>query len=228
MSSVYDALLKATEKTETVSALTRSSQGINIEWKILIIVLGLLFVLIVNQLVGRVLRSQMDESAVFMATNLGDAAASYLASKDVLQLKTTVTKYARLNRVAYVFIQNGEGEVIAHSLPSLSPELHEGRTPDQGRQVSRRQLTLEGRPVYETRGPILDGQLGTAHIGIWADAIERDIYQALFMFVWPITLGFFAAVALVGIALRPLIRASLHLIHGVAVRFTGKFYRALE
>ena len=209
MSSIYDALLKAGKKNDTVSALGLSSQGISLEWKIVMIVLGLLFVLIVNQLMARVLRTQMDESVVFMATNLGDAAASYLASKDILQLKTTVTKYARLNRVAYVFIQDGAGQVIAHSLPSFSPELHEGRTSDQGRQVSRRQLTFQAKTVYETRGPILDGQLGTAHIGIWADAVERDIYQALFMFVWPFTLGFFAAVILVGIALRPLIRASL-------------------
>jgi hypothetical protein len=72
----------------------------------------------------------MDESAGFIAINLADTAASYLAGKDVLQLKTTVTKYARLNRVAYVFIQDGEGKVIAHSLPSFSLELHEGRTSD--------------------------------------------------------------------------------------------------
>jgi hypothetical protein len=40
MSSIYDALLKAGKKNETVSALGLSSQGISLEWKIVMIVLG--------------------------------------------------------------------------------------------------------------------------------------------------------------------------------------------
>jgi sensor histidine kinase regulating citrate/malate metabolism len=207
MSSVYDALIKAGKRNETISALSLSWQGIGLEWKIMVLALGLLFVVIVNQLIGRVLRTQMDESAVVIATNLSDAAAGYIASKDVLPLKTTVTKYARLNRVAYAFIKDREGKVIAHSLATFSPELEEELTSDQRRQVSRRELTLQGKTVYETREPILEGRLGTAHIGIWADAVEREIDQALFMFLWPITLGFLAAVIIVVILARPLIRA---------------------
>ena len=212
MSSVYDALIKAGKRNETISALSLSWQGISLEWKIMVFIVGLLFVVIVNQLVGRALRTQMDESAAVIATNLSDAAAGYLASKDVLPLKTTVAKYARLNRVAYAFIKDREGQVIAYSLANFSPELQEELTSDQRRQVSRRELTLQGKTVYETREPILEGQLGTAHIGIWADAIEREIDQALFMFLWPITLGLLAALIIVVILARPLIRAVRRLI----------------
>ena len=52
-----------------------SLRGMSLEWKIMLLVLGLLFVVILNQLMGRALRTQMDESAVLMATNLSDAAA---------------------------------------------------------------------------------------------------------------------------------------------------------
>jgi hypothetical protein len=213
MSSVYDALIKAGKRNETISALSLSWQGIGLEWKIMILVLGLLFLVTVNQLIGRALRIQMDESAGIMTTNLSDAAAGYIASKDVLPLKTTVTKYARLNRVAYAFIKDREGKVIAHSLATFSPELEEELTSDQRRQVSRRELTLQGKTVYETREPILEGRLGTAHIGIWADAVEREIDRALFMFLWPITLGLLAAVIIVVILARPLIRALRRLMH---------------
>jgi sensor histidine kinase regulating citrate/malate metabolism len=212
MSSVYDALVKAGKKNETISVLSLSWQGIGLDWKIMVFVVGLLFVVIVNLLMGRALRTQMNESAAVIATNLSDVAAGYLASKDVLQLKTTVTKYARLNRVAYVYIEDRDGRVIAHSLATFSPELQEELTSDQRRQVSRRELTLQGKSVYETREPILEGQLGTAHIGIWADAVERQIDQTLFMFLWPITLGLLAAVIIVVILARPLIRALRRLI----------------
>ena len=212
MSSVYDALTKAGKKTQTSGALAVSWQGLSFEWKVMLVVLGLFFVVIVHQLVARVLRAQIEETAVLTTTNLSDAAASYIASNDALRLKTTVTKYARLSRVAYVFVQDREGKVIASSLAGFPPELQQALTSYQDLQVSRRELTLEGKPVYETRAPILDGQLGSAHMGIWAGAVEADIHLALFKFVWPITLGFLAAVIAVVMLAQPLIRAVRRLI----------------
>jgi sensor histidine kinase regulating citrate/malate metabolism len=212
MSSVYDALTKAGKQTESSGALAFPWQRIGSGWKISMLILAIVFVVIVNQLMARVLRSQMDETAVIMTTNLSDAAASYLASKDMLRLRTTVTKYARLSRVAYVFVRDGGGEVIAHSSPTFPPELKQALTFAQDSKVSRRELRLEGRPIYETRAPILDGQLGSAYIGISADAVEREIYQALFMFVWPITFGFSAAVIVVLISAQPAVRALRRLI----------------
>jgi sensor histidine kinase regulating citrate/malate metabolism len=212
MSSVYDALTKAGKQTETSGALVFPWQRISSRWKIITLILVIVFVVIVNQLMARVLRSQMDETAVIMTTNLSDAAASYLASKDMLRLRTTVTKYARLSRVAYVFVRDGGGEVIAHSSPTFPPELKQAPTFAHDSKVSRRELSLEGRPIYETRAPILDGQLGSAYIGIAADAVEREIYQALFMFVWPITFGFSAAVIVVAISAQPAVRALRRLI----------------
>jgi sensor histidine kinase regulating citrate/malate metabolism len=212
MSNVYDALTKTKRINETISPLRLSWEDISLEWKIMALVFGLLFVAIVNQLMGRALRTQMDESAVFITTNLSDAAAGYLASKDLLPLKTTVKKYARLNRVAYVFIKDREGKVVAHSLATFSPELQEELTSDQRRRVGRREVTLQGKPVYETREPILEGQLGTAHIGIWANAVEREIDQVLFMFLWPITLALLTVVILVVFLAHPLARALRRLI----------------
>ena len=212
MSSVYDALTKAGKHTETSGTLVLPWHRISPGWKIMMLILAIIFFVIVNQLMAQVLRSQMDESAVVMTTNLSDAAASYLASKDMLRLRTTVTKYARLSRVAYVFVRDHEGEVIAHSSATFSPELKQALTFAQDSQVSRRELSLEGRPIYETRAPILDGQLGSVYIGISADAVEREIYQALFMFVWPIAFGLFAAVIGALILAQPAVRALRRLI----------------
>jgi sensor histidine kinase regulating citrate/malate metabolism len=212
MSSVYDALTKAGKNAEASGELAGSWQGLSLQWKIMLLVIGLLFLVIVNHLVARVLRAQMEESAVLMTTNLSDTAAGYIASNDALRLKTTVTKYARLNRVAYVFIQDREGKTIAGSLAAFSPEFHPAVASNQDLRVSRREVSLEGKTVYETRAPILDGQLGSAHIGIWAGAVERDIHQALFKFVWPITLGLLAAVIAVLILGQSLFRGSRRLV----------------
>jgi sensor histidine kinase regulating citrate/malate metabolism len=212
MSSVYDALTKAGKHTEPSGVLTLPWHHTSLGWKITILLLAIVFVVIVNQLMAQVLRNQINENAVIMTTNLSDAAASYLASKDLLRLRTTVTKYARLSRVAYVFVRDREGEVIAHSPATFSPELKQPLTFPQDSQVSGRELTLEGRSIYETRAPILDGQLGSVYIGVSADAVEREIYQALFMFVWPITFGLFAAVIVAMIVAQPAVRALRRLI----------------
>ena len=208
MSSVYDALLKAGKK-QSSDAGSPEPQTTNLERGIVIALFAFLFLLIMNQVIARVLRTQMEESAAFITTNLADAAASYLASKDMLQLKTTVAKYARLDRVAYVLIRDGNGQIIAQNLPSRTAEFHQAPRYDETRGIDRRKLMFEGKPVYETRGPILDGQLGTVHIGIWADAIDGDIYRALFMYVWPLAVGLFALVILAGVALKPLVQGSL-------------------
>jgi len=212
MSSVYDALTKAGKKAESSGTLAVSWQGLNLKWKIMLLVFGLLFAVIVNHLVTRVLREQMEEGAVLMTTNLSDAAAGYIASNDALRLRTTVTKYARLNRVAYVFVQDREGKIIATSLASVSPELQSAATSNQQLQVSRREVTLEGKTVYETRAPILDGQLGSAHVGLWAGAMDGDIHRALFKFVWPITLGLLAVAIAVAMLGRLLIQAARRLV----------------
>ena len=203
MSNIYDALSKAGKRIPSLEGakMTRpprlSWQDISLEWKIALLVFGLLFAGIVNQLVARALRHQIDQRAIILATNLSDAATSHVVSKDLLQLKTVVTKYAHSPGVAYVSIKDREGKVIAHSSSTFAPELEQILTSDQRREVNQRKLTLEGKSVYETRGPILEGQLGTAHLGIWADAVNSEIYQVLFLFLWPITLALLAAVIII-------------------------------
>lgn len=172
----------------------------------LIILEGLIIGGIVYELSGRALREQFNQRASIITTNLSDAAAGYVVSKNVLQMDALVIKYARLSEVAYVLIQDREGKVIAHNLGAFSPELGEVLTFDQRRQVSRRIVTLQGRTVYETRGPILEGQLGTAHLGIWADAVDQQIYQALLVLMWPITLACLAAVIIAVFLARRLIQ----------------------
>ena len=102
------------------------------------LVFGLLLVAIVNQLRDRALRAQIDERAVVIAANLSDAATGHVINKDVLQLKIPVIKYARLSGVAYAFIKDREGKMIAHSLASFSRELQEELTSDQRGAIRRR------------------------------------------------------------------------------------------
>jgi hypothetical protein len=96
------------------------------------------------------LRDQLDKRALIMATNLSDAAAGHLAAGNLLALHALARKYTLFDEVAYAFIEDGKGEIVAHTLGNLPAELREGRSGGGGRQAYRRELSLQGKTVYET------------------------------------------------------------------------------
>jgi sensor histidine kinase regulating citrate/malate metabolism len=212
MSRIYDALVRAAKNADSRAAASRAgtdqkdgllsltSRDINLEWRIMgtvatvIFVFGLLLVIIANQLIGRALRTEIDQRALAVATNLSNAAAGYVLGKNILELYTVLTNYARLPGVAYTFIEDTNGKIVGHSMRPFPPELMGTVTPDERKQVGTRVVTLQEKTVYETRVPILEGQLGAAHLGIWADGVKTEINTARLPFVGLIVLLLFVAV----------------------------------
>jgi HAMP domain-containing protein len=159
--------------------------GFNLTWKLtiglaaLITLLGLFIIGIVYQLTSDALRDQLDQRALAIATNLSDAASANVVRKNVLELYGLVRKYALLQGVEYAFIEDGKGEVIAHTLGTFPPELKETVSPEGRLHMQRRVLRLEGKMVYETSVPILGGQVGAAHLGMGGDFVEGEIRRAV-------------------------------------------------
>jgi HAMP domain-containing protein len=227
MSKIYDALVKAEKITRSRTAFSRqrrsnkvrsvslSWRDFNLEWKVMasiaatMLLLGLLFVTMVNHLVGRALRAQIDRRALLMATNLSDAAAGYVMTRNSLELHALVTKYARLDGSAYAFIEDSKGQIVAHSLGTFPEELRETLSTDGRRQVNRRTVSLrsrEGKSVYEVRAPILEGQVGAAHIGLWEQSVAEEVYGAVLPIIGLTTIFLVAGANLSILLARGIIR----------------------
>lgn len=210
---IYDALIKTKKSDETTKPLSLSWRDIGLDWKIMgtiagvMLVFALLFLAIVNQLMGRALRNQIDQRALIIGTNLSDAAAGHVVGRNALELHALVTKYARLQGAAYAFIEDSRGQIVAHSLGTFPPELRETLTRDERSQVNRRVLRLRGKTVYETRTPILEGQAGTVHIGTWGEGVETEIRSALRPIVALITIVLLGVVILAVFLARGIIQA---------------------
>jgi len=176
----------------------------------LITFLGLLIISVVYQLTSGALRDQFDQRALAIATNLSDAAAAHVVRKNVLDLSGLVRKYALLQGVEYAFIEDGKGEVIAHTLGTFPPELKKTVSPEGRLHMQRRALRLEGKMVYETSVPILGGQVGATHLGIRGDFVEGEIRRAvlpIIEIVAGIVLGgILISSALVAVMTRPIRR----------------------
>ena len=158
---------------------------IGVRWKIggtftgVILILCIFGLAAIYQVTQRTLRDQLDKRMLAIATNLSDAAAGHLVSKNLLALHALIRKYTLLDGLAYAFIIDGEREIVAHSLGNIPTELRQGLPVGGQRSASRRELSLHDKNVYETSVPVLEGQMGSVHVGFWADAIEKEIQSAL-------------------------------------------------
>jgi len=181
------------------SPLTLRLHGVSLRGKIaltftaIIVSVGLLIIGLVYHRVGTALHYQLDQRAKAIAATLTDAASGFVMEKNVLGLNALIAKYALLDGIAYVFIEDPQGNVIANTLGILPPGLK--ASPSQTlRETAESSLTLRGRPVQETRIPILEGRAGAAHVGIWADETEAEIRRVLFP-----TIALIAASVVMGI-----------------------------
>jgi len=202
------------ESSNMTKPMSLGWQGLGLKWKIggslsgLLLLLGLLVMGIVYYLTGNALQRQANLRASAIATNLSDAAAGFVSRNSILEIDALIAKYGRLEGVAYAFIQDTKGEVIATSIQPFPVELKEVRTRDK-RATGSRMTKLRGRSIYDTRVPLLEGQLGTVFVGLWADTIQREVRDTVLPIIGSIAvclaIGIALSLRIAGKAIRPIL-----------------------
>jgi HAMP domain-containing protein len=203
------------EGAKTTVPKTHGWHGGSLRWKFvtafggLILLLGVCVIGIVYYLTGNALQKQVDLRSAAIATNLSDAAAPYVSRKNVLELDSLIAKYGRLDGVAYAYIQDPKGEIAASSLQPFPAELKESAGTADQRTLKARTTSVRGRSVYETRVPLLEGQLGAVHVGLWAETVQRDVRGTLLTIIGLIALclavGIALSIIIAGKTIRPLL-----------------------
>jgi sensor histidine kinase regulating citrate/malate metabolism len=185
--------------------MNRESRRLGLKWKIggiytaVMFLLGAGVVAAVYLLTQNTLRDQLDKRAVAIATNFSDAVAGHVAGRNLLELQTIARKYSLLDGVAYAYVEDGNGELVAHTFGTFPDELRQTAARAK-REVARREVSFGGRAVHETAAPVLEGQMGNVHVGFWADAVQNEIGRALIPIV-----GVIAIVPVVGTLLSLLL-----------------------
>ncbi len=172
---------------------------ISLKWKIggcftaVLWILSIFVIAVVYQLMVNAFRDQLKQHALAVATNLSDAAAGPIVGSNLLALSALTSKYTLLHGVAYAFIEDANGDIMAHTLGTFPEELTERVSPDARRQTGDRELSFSGRNVYEARVPVLDGRAGSVHVGFWQDTMDQQVREALSPLI-----AVFAAVPVLG------------------------------
>jgi two-component system cell cycle sensor histidine kinase/response regulator CckA len=176
-----------------------TTRRVSLKWKIggvfagVMLILGAVVMLTVYQLAQKAMRDRVERRVLLIAQTLSAAAAGYVAGGNPLALHALARKYTLLEGVAFAFVENSKGEITVHTLGSFPAELQPRAAAEEQNRSYRRELTLAGRPVITAGVPILEGQLGTVHVGVWRDQLEKEVQQALLPLV-----GIMAAVPLLG------------------------------
>jgi HAMP domain-containing protein len=194
------------ENSKIVKPINIHLQRGGLSWKIsttfsgLILILGVLVIGIVYYFTVNALQKQVDLRSSALATNLADTAAGFVSRKSTLELDALVAKYGRLDGVAYAFIQDPKGDVLASSMQPFPVELKDAG----GAAASSRVTRVRGKSVYETRSPLLDGRLGVVRVGLWAETVQKDVSSTL----WPI-IGLIAACLALSVALSIMLASKM-------------------
>jgi HAMP domain-containing protein len=205
------------ESSKVAKPMTLPLQGGGMKWKIttafsgLLIALGLCVIGIVYYLTGNALQRQVDLRSAAISTNLSDAAAGYVSKKSTLELDALIAKYGRLDGVAYAYIQDPKGEILASSLQPFPAELKDSSDLANQRSSIARTTKIRGKLVYETQTPILDGQLGAVHVGLWAETVQQDVRGTILPIVGLITLCLLVGIGVSAIIASKMIRPILEL-----------------
>src|SRR5262245_7641899 len=150
------------ESSKLIHSGAVKPSGGGLRWKItytfsgLILLLGITVTAIVYHFTHSALQKQVDLRAAAISTNLADAASGLVSRKSTLELDALIAKYGRLDGVAYAIVQDPKGETLVSSMQPFPVELKDA----SGAAGPSRTTRVRGKTVYETRSPLLDGQLG--------------------------------------------------------------------
>lgn len=163
---------------------------------------GLLFAvavcIIVYGFLCRAFEKEIKRRANAMATSINEIAAHQFGSKNVQALRNKVNKYAAAadDAVAYVYIEDGEGQIIAHTPEDLPRHLKRDFPRTAERALKGADVQYRDSDVYEISQRIADGGAGFVHVGLWRIWIEQEARRIL----TPIAVSIFVVLlGLVGI-----------------------------
>ncbi len=140
-----------------------------------VLVAGLALSAFVHGTVSNALEAELHERALALISELVERATPEAVRSDTASLQLVVDDLATRKDVAYAVIVGSSGRVLASSFPSGLPRdlarLFEQPRPSASEEIAF--LTEQGE-IHDHVGLLIDGRLGTAHIGLDQTRIQRQ------------------------------------------------------
>jgi HAMP domain-containing protein len=145
--------------------------------------IGLAFVIaacrIVNTYYPAVFEQEIKRRADIVALSLSELLAQQLAAVGAPKIASEVERYASVKGVAYVFVEEASGKIIARAPAGLDLPAQRDFPRSAERALNGMNLQFGGAEVFEIAKRIGDGKNGYIHLGIWRAAIAEEARLAV-------------------------------------------------
>ena len=133
---------------------------------------------IIYGLLGQMMEQQIKARADTTTFGIGEIVTSRVRNGREQDLSEAIRKYASMDGVAFVYIEDREGKIIAH-FPKDMP-IYLDRDFPRSTEAALRGVTIgyRGAAVYETAKRIDTGNAAFVHLGLNSAAIEAESRRA--------------------------------------------------
>lgn len=165
----------------------------------------------------RSLTVEYESKGVAIAESVADSSAEILLNRDLSTVQAIIDQYAEIRGVAYVFVVDGDGDIVSHTfVPAVPVEISEFlqqlSSKDRRGEGHMRKLHVGGMgDVIDIYSPILAGVAGSVHVGMDQTMIRSAIWSAVIQQQGLMLVIFFVSVALVYVFIRRISQPLTHL-----------------
>jgi len=143
------------------------------------IIFGFAACVIVFGYISRAYEKELTNRAQITTIGLTDLVTRRLASKSVKDVDNDVEKYAAIKAVAYVYVEDANGAIIANIPKELPRYLIRDFPKSAERALRGVNMRYRGGEVFEVAHRIGGVNAGFVHLGIWRDVIAAEARIAL-------------------------------------------------
>jgi sensor histidine kinase regulating citrate/malate metabolism len=165
--------------------------------------------------VDRQLSVEYEANSRAIAQTIANSSMDIILNRDLSTLQSLIDQFKEIQGIKYIYIVNEEGDMLAHTfVPGVPKEIV---TSDRANVATvHRQLPGFGEFV-EVSSPILDGIVGSVHVGMDKGLIALKIQTAIGQQVYLISIIFIVSIVgsflLVNLAAKPLGRLGGYAMH---------------
>ena len=151
----------------------------------LVILLAAGLILFIQTTLSLKLTAALQKRGVSLARDLSGHVVDPILTENQLALQITALDSKDSEEdIEYEFVLDPKGEVLAHTFGETFPiDLMHVNELKAGQDYGIQTLNVGGKKVFDIAVPVLNGELGTAHLGISAEPVKRDIRDIIALFV---------------------------------------------
>ena len=131
------------------------------------------------------LTAEYESKGQAIAQGIADSSTEILLNRNLATVQAIIDQFIEISGVAYVFVSDAEGEIVAHTFaPAIPAELRTLVTPYERHGViaelitSQVEIEEQGNYIH-VAAPILAGVAGFVHVGMDLGYIEQQIWSVV-------------------------------------------------